>query len=121
MAFGKDSTGSAASAASAASPTSPASPAAGGIAATTQLRKERNLVLAAAFKLAKEKSLEKALNQLIDAKVLTHDAKVIADFVHANLAFFDLETVGEYLGGTRPKEEKPFENEVRLDWLIMSK
>ncbi len=114
MAFGKDSTGSAATSTS---PASPASPAAVGIAATTQLRKERNEVLAAAFKLAKEKSLEKALNQLIDAKVLTLDAKVIADFVHANLAFFDLETVGEYLGGTRPKEEKPFENEVRFDLL----
>ena len=58
-------------------------------------------LLQGAIQLAREKSLEKAVKQLISAGFMREDDVEIATFVHMHADSFELETVGEYLGGTR--------------------
>lgn len=58
-------------------------------------------MLQGAIQLAREKSLEKAVKQLITVGFMREDDTEIATFVHTHADSFELETVGEYLGGTR--------------------
>ena len=70
-----------------------------------------------AMRLARTKSLEKAIAYLEGVGMLKHDAAEVTDFIHREINKLELEAVGEYLGGKRPKHEAPFEEQVRLQYI----
>jgi hypothetical protein len=67
----------------------------------SKARLSRLELLNSAFGIAREKSLEKAIMFLIEKGELVEDAQQIASFVHRHADSFELECVGDFLGGTR--------------------
>lgn len=77
------------------------------------------MLLQRALRLAKTKTLAKALAYLEGVNFLAHDAEAHVDFIvtQSALGKLDTEMVGEYLGGKRPKQEEPFMEEIRLNFI----
>lgn len=60
------------------------------------------------------RNLRKAFDYLISNCYMKRNADEISKFLHKNINEINIEEVGMFLGGTRPKDEVPFEEEVRL-------
>ena len=76
---------------------------------------ERKEILKICFKMLEDKKeLRKVVSYLISSRFFQHNAYQIAQWVFDNHELLGLEEVGEFLGGTAPKDQAPFESDVRL-------
>lgn len=69
-----------------------------------------------AIRIARTKdSLAKAIQHLEGVGYLQHNPSEIAEFIHREISKFELETVGEYIGGKTAKD--PFEEQIRVEFI----
>ena len=64
-----------------------------------------------------DKGVKKAIKLLLSKGFLQNDGAMIADWIHLNKYSIPKTNIGEYLGGTAPKNSKPIEEDVRLYYM----
>jgi Sec7 domain/FYVE zinc finger/Mon2/Sec7/BIG1-like, HUS domain/PH domain len=69
-----------------------------------------------ALRMARIKSLKKAVAWLEGVGFLKHDPKAIVQFVQTQKRLA-LEDVGDFLGGSKPRDDAPFEDAIRLEYI----
>lgn len=70
-----------------------------------------------ACKKGDEKAVKRAIQLLQEQKIVGENGASIAEWLHAYRGDIPQTSLGDYLGGSRPKEDKPIEEATRL-WYI---
>eukprot|EP01083_Nonionella_stella_P019471 54089_1 len=64
-----------------------------------------------------DKAVKHAINFLLNENILTENAVAISAWLHQNRYDIPASNLGDFLGGSRPKEERPLEEAIRYEYI----